>query len=51
MSLGIAHAHHGDLELVPAPSGSCFRLTLPGAGFPGPPVVHPPAPSGSGEPL
>jgi two-component system, NtrC family, sensor histidine kinase HupT/HoxJ len=40
VSLGIAHAHHGDIELVPSPSGSCFRLTLPGAGFPGPAVVH-----------
>jgi signal transduction histidine kinase len=40
MSLGIAHAHHGDLELVPSPAGSCFRLTLPGAGFPGPAPVH-----------
>jgi PAS domain S-box-containing protein len=46
MSLGIAHAHHGDLELVPSPSGSCFRLTLPGAGFPGPAVVHSPSPVG-----
>ncbi len=51
MSLGIARAHQGDLELVPSPSGSCFRLTLPGAGFPGPAVVHPPAPAGFGGPL
>ncbi len=49
MSLGIAHAHHGDLELLPSPTGSCFRLTLPGAGFPGPAVVHssPPGPVGT----
>src|SRR5262249_40001987 len=44
MSLGIAHAHRGDLEVVPSPSGSCFRLTLPGAGFPGPVVTHAHAP-------
>ena len=36
LSLGIAHAHRGHLEHVPTPSGSCFRLTLPGAGFAGP---------------
>jgi PAS domain S-box-containing protein len=36
LSLGIAHAHQGHLEHVPTPSGSCFRLRLPGAGFPGP---------------
>jgi len=49
MSLGIAHAHHGDLELLPSPTGSCFRLTLPGAGFPGPAAVHssPPGPVGT----
>jgi signal transduction histidine kinase len=40
LSLGIAHAHHGKLELVPTDSGSCFRLTLPGAGFAGPASVH-----------
>jgi PAS domain S-box-containing protein len=38
MSLGIAQSHRGDLELVPRPTGTCFRLTLPGAGFPGPTV-------------
>jgi PAS domain S-box-containing protein len=45
-SLGIAHAHNGALELVPSPSGTCFRLTLPGAGFPGPAVANPNAPLG-----
>jgi PAS domain S-box-containing protein len=40
MSLGIAHAHKGNLELVPSSSGSLFRLTLPGAGFPGPVIAH-----------
>ena len=48
-SLGIANAHRGRLELVPSPTaGSCFRLTLPGAGFPGPMIAHAPAPSGMG---
>jgi two-component system NtrC family sensor kinase len=37
LSLGIANAHQGQLELVGATTGSCFRLTLPGSGFPGPP--------------
>jgi len=36
LSLGIAHAHRGTLELVPTSIGTCVRLTLPGAGFPGP---------------
>ncbi len=40
LSLGIATAHQGQLELVSALSGSCFRLTLPGSGFPGPSSVH-----------
>lgn len=40
ISLGIAHAHRGYLELVPMPSGSCFRLTLPGAGFAAPVEAH-----------
>ena len=40
LSLGIANAHEGQLELVPASSGCCFRLTLPGSGFPGPSSVH-----------
>jgi len=40
LSLGIANAHQGQLELVDAPSGCCFRLTLPGSGFPGPASVH-----------
>ena len=35
-SFGIANAHGGKLELVPTAVGACFRLTLPGAGFPGP---------------
>ena len=40
LSLGIAHAHEGQLELVAAAAGCCFRLTLPGSGFPGPASVH-----------
>ena len=40
LSLGIANAHQGHLELVTASSGCCFRLTLPGSGFPGPASVH-----------
>jgi PAS domain S-box-containing protein len=40
LSLGIANAHQGQLELVAASSGCCFRLTLPGSGFPGPVSVH-----------
>jgi PAS domain S-box-containing protein len=48
LSVGIAAAHRGRLELVPTPSGSCFRLTLPGAGFAGPVSMHAPAPTGIG---
>jgi signal transduction histidine kinase len=51
LSLGIATAHRGRLELVPVARGSCFRLTLPGAGFPGPAAISsstPPAPTGIG---
>jgi two-component system NtrC family sensor kinase len=49
VSLGIATAHRGRLELVPSSTGgTCFRLTLPGAGFPGPLSVHTPAPTGIG---
>jgi PAS domain S-box-containing protein len=51
MSLGIAHAHRGDLEIVPSPRGSCFRLTLPGAGFPGPVVTHTQTPISFGGPM
>jgi len=40
LSLGIANAHRGTLDLVPTEAGTCFRLTLPGAGFPGPASVH-----------
>lgn len=40
LSLGIANAHEGHLELMDAASGCCFRLTLPGSGFPGPVSVH-----------
>jgi PAS domain S-box-containing protein len=40
LSFGIARAHGGVLELVSTDSGCCFRLTLPGAGFPGPTSVH-----------
>jgi PAS domain S-box-containing protein len=36
LSFGIANAHGGTLELVPTDAGACFRLMLPGAGFPGP---------------
>jgi PAS domain S-box-containing protein len=36
LSFGIAHAHGGTLELVPTDVGACFRLVLPGAGYPGP---------------
>ncbi|HMF97156.1 MAG TPA: ATP-binding protein [Vicinamibacterales bacterium] len=36
LSLAIATAHRGRLELVPTGRGSCFRLALPGAGYPGP---------------
>jgi PAS domain S-box-containing protein len=35
-AFGIAEAHGGTLELVAGPRGACFRLTLPGAGLPGP---------------
>ena len=35
LSFGIANAHGGSLELVPADAGACFRVTLPGAGYPG----------------
>jgi len=48
LSLGIATAHRGRLELVPTASGSCFRLTLPGAGFPGPVSMSAPAPTSIG---
>lgn len=36
LAFGIASAHGGTLELCPTARGACFRLTLPGAGFPGP---------------
>jgi two-component system NtrC family sensor kinase len=43
LSFGIARAHGGLLELVPTEKGCCFRLRLPGAGFPGPAThVYPP---------
>ena len=51
VSLGIATAHRGRLELVATAAGSCFRLTLPGAGFPGPASYSsstPSAPTGIG---
>jgi PAS domain S-box-containing protein len=48
LSFGIARSHHGTLELLPTEPGCCFRLTLPGAGFPGPASVHPPSPAGIG---
>jgi two-component system NtrC family sensor kinase len=40
LAFGIASSHGGTLELVPSSRGACFRLTLPGAGFPGPLQVH-----------
>jgi PAS domain S-box-containing protein len=40
LSFGIANAHGGSLELGPTDRGACFRLTLPGAGFPGPALLH-----------
>jgi len=43
IAFSIAAAHGGVLELIPPASadGACFRLRLPGAGFPGPPAaVH-----------
>jgi signal transduction histidine kinase len=40
LSLGIANAHRGSLNLQPTETGGCFRLTLPGAGFPGPVSAH-----------
>ncbi|HEV3141619.1 MAG TPA: ATP-binding protein [Vicinamibacterales bacterium] len=35
LSFGIANAHGGSLELVPSDVGAWFRVTLPGAGYPG----------------
>jgi len=49
MSLGIAQAHKGNLELVPSSPGSLFRLSLPGAGFPGPALAAPAARAGVGQ--
>jgi PAS domain S-box-containing protein len=40
IAFGIVNAHGGSLELVPSARGACFRVTLPGAGFPGPVNVH-----------
>jgi PAS domain S-box-containing protein len=40
IALGIVNAHGGSLDLVPSDRGACFRVTLPGAGFPGPAAVH-----------
>ena len=42
IAFSIAAAHGGVLELIPLASadGACFRLRLPGAGFPGPAAVH-----------
>jgi two-component system sensor histidine kinase HupT/HoxJ len=31
VSLGIAQAHGGSLEIMPSEHGACFRLTLPSA--------------------
>jgi PAS domain S-box-containing protein len=33
LSLGIATAHGGTLALVPAPTGACFRLSLPAGAY------------------
>ena len=43
LSFGIANAHGGSLELVPADVGACFRLTLPGSGYPGRPRTQNPS--------
>jgi PAS domain S-box-containing protein len=43
LSFGIARAHRGTLELVATTTGCCFRLRLPGAGFPGPASSHQPS--------
>jgi PAS domain S-box-containing protein len=42
IAFSIATAHGGVLELMPSPSadGACFRLRMPGAGFPGPAAIH-----------
>jgi two-component system NtrC family sensor kinase len=40
LAFGIAKGHGGALQLVPTIRGACFRLTLPGAGFPGPAHDH-----------
>jgi PAS domain S-box-containing protein len=40
LSFGIAKAHGGSLAMLPLTRGACFRLSLPGAGFPGPVSVH-----------
>jgi two-component system NtrC family sensor kinase len=42
IAFSIAAAHGGVLELLPSasPDGACFRLRLPGAGFPGPAAIH-----------
>ena len=40
IALGIVNAHGGSLELVPGDRGARFRVSLPGAGFPGPAAVR-----------
>jgi len=40
-ALGIVKAHSGALDLVRTAHGACFRLTLPGAGYPGPALAVP----------
>ncbi len=40
IAFGIAVSHGGTLELAPSTAGARFRLTLPGAGFPGPAIIH-----------
>jgi len=40
IAFGLVNAHGGALELVPTDRGACFRVTLPGAGVPGPASIH-----------
>jgi PAS domain S-box-containing protein len=40
LAFGLAKAHGGSLAVAPRAQGACFHLSLPGAGFPGPSLVH-----------
>ena len=51
LSFGIANAHGGSLDHVPVDAGACFRLTLPGAGYPGRSRVSSKAQDAAGSPL